>query len=81
MTSYATVYHAAYVTLREADEVWWLELCLAFPKDPASARYHSRGRGEPGSNLRLAWEARDKAREAWEASRNLPGNVNHRVKA
>jgi hypothetical protein len=52
-----------------ADLIWHDALIDAFGKGGAQARYERRGRGEEGSPLREAYDAREAARQAWEAAR------------
>ena len=54
---------------READGEWTRELVKAFGRDAANAQYEKRGRGEFGSALRAAYEARQNAQRVWEVSR------------
>lgn len=53
------------LAFREADRAWQRALDAAFPRDANQARYEARGRGEPGSPLRAAYEARMAAYDAW----------------
>lgn len=51
-----------------ADEAWQQQLVKVFGKGAGDARYVSAGKGEPGSALRAAHDARQQATEAWRAS-------------
>lgn len=48
-----------------ADDNWSAELVKVFGKDSGQARYEPRGKGEEGSALRVAYEAREHARAVW----------------
>lgn len=52
----------------EADAAWSRELQRVFGKDAGTARYQKQGRGEPGTELRIAYEWRETARLAYEAA-------------
>lgn len=60
---------AAATAFNDAELVWHNLLVDTFGKAAGDARYDGRGRGEEGSALRQAYEARDAARQAWEAAR------------
>lgn len=57
-----------------ADETWQTALVVRFGsmRRAADARYTAAGRGEPGSALRIAFEARHAAYAAWCAARGIP---------
>lgn len=59
---------AALAAFEAADEAWQIELENAFP-DAHEARYLPRGKGKEGTPLRAAYDAREAARLAWEATR------------
>jgi hypothetical protein len=51
-----------------ADAKWHQELVAAWGESyAAEARYKPSGRGQEGTPLRAAWEAREAARIKWEA--------------
>lgn len=52
-----------------ADDAWSLELRKAFGKQAGDVRYTARGKGDPGSVLRAAYDAREAARVAYDRSR------------
>jgi hypothetical protein len=52
-----------------ADDIWQIALEFEFGVSASDKRYTMEGRGEPGSPLRKAWEAREAARSAWDADR------------
>ena len=51
----------------ETDQAWQAELVKVFGKRAGDMRYVKAGRGELGSALRAAYEARTAAQEAWHA--------------
>ncbi len=53
--------HDAIRTATAADDAWSAELVARFGKDAGDARYQRRGEGEPGSPLRMAYDARQDA--------------------
>ena len=55
--------------LQSADDAWQDQLVTAFGSQAGDARYDERGRGEEGTPLRAAYEAREAARIKWEAVR------------
>lgn len=61
-------YTAELTPFQAADDVWSIELQLTFGKEAGQARYEARGRGEEGSALRAAHDAREAARNAWHLS-------------
>ena len=48
-----------------ADDLWSRALTVEFGKDAGTARYQPRGKGEPGTELRRAHDARERARVVW----------------
>lgn len=54
--------------LQLADDEWQRQIEAAFGRSAGDARYDDRGRGEPGTPLRRAYDDRAVARLAWEAS-------------
>jgi hypothetical protein len=52
-----------------ADDAWSLELTNVFGRQACQARYGVRGKGLPGSTLRERHDAREAARQEWEARR------------
>ena len=51
-----------------ADDAWGDELRRVFGKNAGQARYETRGKGEPGSELRRLHDAREQARVTWRRS-------------
>lgn len=47
--------YAIYREFLAADEAWSVELRREFGKDAGTARYQTRGEGEPGSALNMAY--------------------------
>ena len=47
------------------DNAWSTELCKRFGKRAGDVRYTVEGQGEAGSALRVAYEARTEAQNAW----------------
>lgn len=58
----------AAAALQLADDEWQRQLEATFGRHAGDARYDERGRGEPGTPLRRAYDDREAARLAWEAS-------------
>ena len=56
------------IPFQAADDAWSNELRRIFGKDSGQARYEPRGKGEPGSTLRVLHDARDAARIRWHNS-------------
>ncbi len=54
-------HHVAQAT----DDAWQVELVRYFGKNAGDFRYTKHGRGEEGSTLRKAYDARTAAQEAW----------------
>lgn len=52
-----------------ADDIWQIALEFEFGVSASDKRYAPEGRGNPGSDLRKAYDAREAARAAWEAER------------
>ncbi len=52
------------------DDAWQAELVRCFGKQAGDVRYAKAGKGEPGTPLRAAYEARKAAQEAWHAEWN-----------
>lgn len=48
-----------------SDDAWHVELVKRFGKRASDARYRAEGKGEPGSALRAAYEARTRAQAVW----------------
>lgn len=61
--------HAELAAFDAADAVWQTELDAAFGNGAGDARYQHHGRGNEGTALRAAYEAREAARIAWEGAR------------
>lgn len=61
----------AQAVAQSTDDLWQIELEKAFGKDAGQARYEYRGQGEPGTPLRLAYEARKAAHEKWHSLKNV----------
>jgi hypothetical protein len=49
------------------DNAWQAELVKAFGKHAGDMRYQSPGKGDPGTALRAAYEARMAAQARWHA--------------
>lgn len=64
-----TTYLTTAIAFNDADLVWHHALIDAFGRDAGQARYEPRGRGEDGTPLRAAYDAREAARMAWQANR------------
>lgn len=64
----AKLYTAEHLAFNAADAAWSAEIVRVFGKKNQDARYYPRGKGEPGSELRRLYDARDAARRAWEAA-------------
>jgi len=61
---------AAAAAFQKADDDWQREIVVELGESRAAeARYRPSGRGQEGTALRRAYEAREAAREAWEAAR------------
>lgn len=56
----------ACAAFNNADYEWHEALIEAFGREGGQARYEERGKGEDGSDLRAAYEARESARLKWE---------------
>jgi hypothetical protein len=57
----------AYLAAVTADDRWHAELVRIYGRrNAANVRYTKAASGEPGSNLRYLYDARQAAREAWE---------------
>ena len=54
---------------QDADDTWEQHLRVAFGAEARQARFQARGEGEPGSEMRKAFDDRTAARIAWENSR------------
>ncbi|MER2269787.1 hypothetical protein [Methylobacterium oxalidis] len=62
---------------RQADEAWRTEMAQRHGADaPARLRYAPEARGEPGSRLRQAFNARERAYQLWLKARGL-GDFRH----
>lgn len=60
-------------TFEEADRAWSRELRARFGKYGGSVqRYTPEGKGEPGTPLRAAYEAREAARQAFTQAHGAP---------
>lgn len=65
-TPHHTRMQALYLAWSETDRAWVLEIEKAFPKDwPGDVRYIEKGKGEPGTPLRAAFDAMVAARDAF----------------
>ncbi len=61
--------HELYEAWVAADQAWSAAIELAFPKEwPGDVRYIQKGKGEPGTLLRAAYETRQAAEEAFRAA-------------
>lgn len=59
----------AYNAFVQADDEWQRQLVAAWGESyAAEARYKPSGRGQEGTPLRRAYDAREAARLAWEAA-------------
>jgi hypothetical protein len=63
--------HLAAAVFQDADDAWSRELTRLFGRDACNARYEKRGRGQIGSALHRLHEARECARQGWEARTGL----------
>jgi hypothetical protein len=61
-----TTKHDAYAAFVLADDIWQIALECRFGVAASDVRYIPAGKGEPGSDLRKAYEARESARIEWE---------------
>ena len=59
----------AYRAFATADEDWHRELARQFGRHAGDARYEPRGKGEPGTALRTAFDARMAAFYAYEKAK------------
>lgn len=66
MASALSIATAAFIA---ADEAWQRELAHLFGRSACIARYDDTGMGEPGSELRRLYTARDEARLEFERAR------------
>ena len=48
-----------------ADDAWQVQLFATFGPNAEDMRYTSHAKGEPGTALRAAWDARKAASDAW----------------
>ncbi len=58
----------AALALELADNEWQRQLEATFGRAAGDARYDERERGEAGTPLRRAYDDREAARRAWEAT-------------
>ncbi len=61
MTLIPATKHAAFDAFAKADDAWWEALEDVFKNGAADARYLPEGRGQVGTPLRAAYEARIRA--------------------
>lgn len=59
----------AAAAFQAADDAWQAELDATFGKAAGDARHEPRGKGDEGTTLRAAYDAREAARIAWEGAR------------
>lgn len=64
----AKLFTPEHLAFNAADAAWSAEIKRVFGAKNQDARYYPRGKGEPGSELRRLYEARDAARIAWECA-------------
>lgn len=67
-TKALAAFHAAIEDFGAADAAWSVELSRTFGSRAGDARYTPEGRGEPGSALADAYEARTAALKAFEVA-------------
>lgn len=60
----------ANMAFHEADNAWWNLLVGLYGDDAGTLRYTGLARGDEGSNLRVAFDARSKAHNDWLAAVN-----------
>ncbi len=60
-----TTYLETNAALQAADDAWMAELLATFGAAAQTVRYKLAAKGEPGSSLRAAWDARYAALQAW----------------
>jgi hypothetical protein len=63
--------HRAYRKFFEADHAWALELERQFGSNAGTARYQSRGAGEPGSKLRELHDRYVEAGRLWREANGI----------
>lgn len=69
LTSQEIAYRAeATRAFQAAEDVWQAELVARFGKDAGNARYLPRGKGEPGSRLRVLHDMRQTAQALFRAA-------------
>ena len=56
---------AASAAFEAAEKAWIVQLVATFGKDAYDMHYTSHAKGEPGTALRAAWDARKAASDAW----------------
>lgn len=61
--------HAELTAFDAADKAWQEQLEAAFGSKAGVKRYTVAGRGDKGTPLRSAYEAREAARIAWDGAR------------
>lgn len=66
-TAIAAATEEARQTFTDADDEWTAQLHRVFQGAASEARYAPKGRGEPGTALRMHADAREIARNVWEA--------------
>lgn len=81
MSANLNAYNQALKAAQAADAIWSRLLQMQFGRHAGDARYDERGRGEAGSLLRLAYDAHRAACNAWQATRELGGNIDDRSAA
>ena len=81
MSANLHAYQTALRAAQAADDTWTRLLQIHFGRHAGDARYDARGRGEDGSLLRLAYDAHRAACNAWQATRELGGNIDDRSAA
>ena len=68
MASLSIITPSIQKAFEDSDAFWQRALELDFGNDAGQARYEPRGKGEPGTDLRSAYDARERARSTWAAS-------------
>lgn len=81
MSANLYAYQTALRAAQSADATWTRLLQIHFGRHAGAARYDARGLGKDGSLLRLAYEAHRAACNAWQATRELGGNIDDRSAA
>ena len=56
---------ATRAAFKAADDAWQVQLFATFGPNAEDMHHASHAKGEPGTALRAAWEARKAASDAW----------------